>query len=245
MQQEGGSGKKRSASELFTLKVGLICLAVGLLLGIIGTIFVQNHNPKDEHALSPSVVFSRVVAQNELVSAAQDYSIVDKVSNTGSFFGLFDLPFTSNSFWYRYVGNIKAGVNLETAQIRTFGRGITIVLDQPYIISNTPDMVVSGVLEENNNILNPIHIDRVDMFRAKCIEDSERAAIEGGLMDEARQTPRMTSGASSSARLATNIRSISFGGMLRSHIRRLSGTVAKKYRLLTACDVDLPKTAGA
>lgn len=103
MQQEGGSGKKRAASELFTLKVGLICLAVGLLLGIIGTIFVQNHNPKDEHALSPSVVFSRVVAQNELVSAAQDYSIVDKVSNTGSFFGLFDLPFTSNSFWYRYV----------------------------------------------------------------------------------------------------------------------------------------------
>ena len=186
MQQEGGSGKKRSASELFTLRVGLICLAVGLLLGIIGTIFVQNHNPKDEHALSPSVVFSRVVAQNELVSAAQDYSIVDKVSNTGSFFGLFDLPFTSNSFWYRYVGNIKAGVNLETAQIRTFGRGITIVLDQPYIISNTPDMVVSGVLEENNNILNPIHIDQVDMFRAKCIEDSERAAIEGGLMDEAR-----------------------------------------------------------
>lgn len=110
MQQEGGSGKKRSASELFTLKVGLICLAVGLLLGIIGTIFVQNHNPKDEHALSPSVVFSRVVAQNELVSAAQDYSIVDKVSNTGSFFGLFDLPFTSNSFWYRYVGNIKAAL---------------------------------------------------------------------------------------------------------------------------------------
>mgnify|MGYP002542156243 CR=1 FL=1 len=240
MQQEGGSGKKRSASELFTLKVGLICLAVGLLLGIIGTIFVQNHNPKDEHALSPSVVFSRVVAQNELVSAAQDYSIVDKVSNTGSFFGLFDLPFTSNSFWYRYVGNIKAGVNLETAQIRTFGRGITIVLDQPYIISNTPDMVVSGVLEENNNILNPIHIDQVDMFRAAKGPPSKAASWMRLV-----QTPRMTSGASSSARLATNIRSISFGGMLRSHIRRLSGTVAKKYRLLTACDVDLPKTAGA
>lgn len=228
MQQEGGSGKKRSASELFTLKVGLICLAVGLLLGIIGTIFVQNHNPKDEHALSPSVVFSRVVAQNELVSAAQDYSIVDKVSNTGSFFGLFDLPFTSNSFWYRYVGNIKAGVNLETAQIRTFGRGITIVLDQPYIISNTPDMVVSGVLEENNNILNPIHIDQVDMFRAKCIEDSERAAIEGGLMDEAR------------ANAENDIRSIFIGAfgdkytvnfiwrVLRSHIGDWSGYCRQK-----------------
>ncbi|MEI3377447.1 MAG: DUF4230 domain-containing protein [Coriobacteriales bacterium] len=185
-EREGKSRKKRSISKSFTVKVGLICLAAGLIFGIIGTIFVLNHNPKDEQGLSPSVVFSRIVSQNELVTASQDYSIVDKVPNTMSFFGLFDLPFTSNSFWYRYVGKIKAGVSLETAEIKTFINVITVTLDQPYIISNTPNMEKSRVLEENNNILNPIHIENVDAFRAKCVEDSEREAVEGGLIAEAR-----------------------------------------------------------
>lgn len=186
VEEQNRFGEKEPAMKSLTLKVGLICLAVGLVLGIVGTIFVQNFNPKDEHVLSPSVVFYRVVPQNELVSASQDYCIVEKVPNVASFFGLFDLPFTENSFWYRYVGKIKAGVNLETAEISTFGNTITITLDQPHIISNTPDMEKSGVLEENNNYLNPIHIENVDAFRAKCAEDSERNAVEGGLMDEAR-----------------------------------------------------------
>lgn len=186
VEEQNRFGKKGPTVKSFTLKVGLICLAAGLILGIVGTIFVQNFNPKDEHTLSPSVVFYRIVPQNELVSASQDYSIVGKVPNAASFFGLFDLPFTENSFWYRYVGKIKAGVNLETAEIGTFGNTITITLDQPHIISNTPDMEKSGVLEENNNNLNPIHIEDVDAFRAKCAEDSEKNAIEGGLMDEAR-----------------------------------------------------------
>lgn len=184
---ESSTKTKKGPFKSLTFKVGLICLVIGLVLGVAGTIFLQNHNPQDSKTLSPSTVFSRIVAQNEMVSASQDYSIVDKVSNVNSFFGLFDLPFTSNSFWYRYVGTIKAGVDLENAQLTTVGETITVTLDEPYIISNTPDMTVSGVLEENNNNLNPIHIEDIDAFQAKCIEDSEAGAIEGGLLDEAKQ----------------------------------------------------------
>lgn len=161
---------------------------VGLVLGIVCTVFVLNFNPPDgEKQLSTSVVFSRIMNQNELVSVSQDYSIVDKASNTSTFFDLFDLPFTENSFWYRYTGTIKAGVNLKDAGFSQEGAVIKVALDQPYIISNTPDMDKSGVLEERDNIFNPIHIEDVDEFQRLCIEMSQAEVVDNGLMDEARK----------------------------------------------------------
>lgn len=168
-------------------KAGLVGLVLGIVLGVGGTIFLQNFNPADEKSLTPSAVFSRIASQNEMVSASQDYMIVEKVTDTNTFFDLFDIPFTQNSFWYRYVGTIKAGVNLENADFSLVGNTITVALDDPHVISNTPDMEQSGALEENNNILNPIHVADVDEFQAQCIEESQAKATEGGLMEEARQ----------------------------------------------------------
>lgn len=168
-----------------SLRIGGICAVVGLVLGIVGTLFVSNYNPPDSIGERASVVFGRIVSQNELVSVSQDYNITDKQEDANSFFGLFDIPFTNNSFWYRYAGTIKAGVNLQTAELETSGNTLTVTLDPAYIISNTPDMEKSGVLEENNNALNPIHVEDVDAFQQWCVEESETQTVEGGLLDEA------------------------------------------------------------
>lgn len=120
------------------------------------------------------------------MSVSQNYSIVEKASDSNKLFE-FNIPFTDNSFWYRYNGTIKAGVNLDTADYENLGgNAIEITLDPPYIISNTPDMEKSGVLEERNNLLNPIHVEDVDALQRRCIELSESNVIEGGLMDEAK-----------------------------------------------------------
>lgn len=174
-----------SDAKIKLAKVGSVCATIGLVLGIAGTLFVSNYNPSDNIGASASAVFGRIVEQNELVSVSQDYSIVDKQGDSASFFGLFDIPFTDNSFWYRYEGTLKAGVNLETAEIDAQGNNLTITLDPAYIISNTPDMDSSGVLEERNNVLNPIEVGDVDAFQRWCVEQSEAQAIEGGLLDEA------------------------------------------------------------
>lgn len=181
--QAGGKLSKQVKALL--AKVGGAALVVGLVLGIAGTLFFSNYNPKDSIGEQASVVFGRIVSQNELVSVSQDYNITDKQEDANSFFGLFDIPFTGNSFWYRYTGTLKAGVNLQTAEVSTSGNTVTITLDPAYIISNTPDMEKSGVLEENNNVLNPIHVEDVDAFQQWCVEESEKQAIEGGLLDEA------------------------------------------------------------
>lgn len=170
------------------VKFALIGLLVGLLCGVIGVVLVQNYAPSsNDKDLTASVVFDRIVSKNELVGAFQNYNIVEKVMDTNTFFDLFEIPFTQNSFWYRYNGTIKAGVDLSTATYQQAASTITIELDQPYILSNTPDMEVSGVLEENNNILNPIHVEDVDAFQRLCVELSEANALEGGLMEETRE----------------------------------------------------------
>ena len=45
----------------------------------------------------------------------------------------------------------------------------------------------SDVLEENGNLLNPIHVEDVVAFQRKCIEESEKEIAEGGIYDEAKQ----------------------------------------------------------
>lgn len=168
------------------LKMLVVGLVIGLVLGVAGMFAVQNYNPKDEQSATTSIVFERIVSQNEMVSASQRYSITDKASDANKLFDIIDIPFTENSFWYRYVGVIKAGVNLDTAKYRQEGTTIYVAVDSPYIMSNTPDMNESGVLEENNNIWNPIHVEDVDKFQAQCFQRSEEESIAGGLLEEAR-----------------------------------------------------------
>lgn len=177
--------KNKPLAKLLLVSIGLI---IGLIIGILGTTFLQNFNPPDENDdPSPSIVFDRIVAQNELVCASQKYNITNKATDANTFCDLFNIPFTENSFWYRYVGTIKVGVALDKALYTTNGNVITIELDQPYIISNTPNMEESGCLEEENNIFNPIHVEDVDAFQKQCMEQSEAEVVKGGIMDEAKQ----------------------------------------------------------
>lgn len=181
----------RSRAVAFPTKIKfvIIGLLVGLILGVGGTIFLQNYNPPDKtsQAVAVSVVFDRIHSQNEMISASQRYNITEKVGNSNKIpFTDISIPFTENSFWYRYVGNIKVGVNLQNADFSQDGKVIKVTLDSPVISSNTPNMEESGVLEENNNILNPIHIQDVDAFQESCVKTSETKAIEGGIIEEAK-----------------------------------------------------------
>ncbi len=169
-------------------KFALIGFVIGIALGIFGVLAVQNvSSSSNESHVQPSVIFDRIVAKSELVSAEQSYSITEKsTQDAATFFDLFDIPFTDTSFWYKYVGTIKVGVDLKTAEFSQNGNDIHIVLGQPYIISNTPNMNESGVLEQSDNLFAHVPLEEVDEFQRACIKTSEEQAINGGLMDEAK-----------------------------------------------------------
>lgn len=179
----GGAVKRAAGFVVAHIRVFIVGLIVGVVLGLVGPWLISRYATPTDSSVA-TTIFSRIAPENELVSVSQRYAIVDKATSTNQIFGI-DIPFTTNSFWYRYEGTLKAGVRLTTADVSEVDKTITITLDPAYIISNEPDMTKSGVLEENNNVLNPIHVQDVDAFQRRAKERSEQEALEGGILKEA------------------------------------------------------------
>ncbi|MBS5479111.1 MAG: hypothetical protein KHY83_10675, partial [Coriobacteriia bacterium] len=76
------AGIASASRNLGTVQRCLICGALGLVLGIGGTLFVLNFNPPDHWMPTASSVFGRIVQCNELISVTQSYQIVEKVTDT-------------------------------------------------------------------------------------------------------------------------------------------------------------------
>lgn len=52
-----------SDAKIKFAKVGAICAAAGLIIGIVGTLFFSNYNPSDSIGEQASIVFGRIVSQ--------------------------------------------------------------------------------------------------------------------------------------------------------------------------------------
>lgn len=191
MTQVKNAMKKLLKGKTFAVRKSVVfALVAGLLMGAGGVIWLYQYNPKDEpqvETIDTSMIMSRVVDRNDMVTASQDYAIVEKAGDKNKLFDLIEIPFTQNSFWYLYAGTIEASVDLGKATWEPESSGVLkVTLPEP-VLQNIPNMDVSGVLEERNNILNPIHVEDVDAFQRNCITKSNKQAEESGLKNEAKK----------------------------------------------------------
>ena len=156
---------------------------------------VSGVEARNERVTTVDAVFEQVQAQGTLVCASQSYDLYSKVeSSNRDLLNLFDVPFTKNKYWMRYVGTIQAGVNLKTAKFTSqnkdkksgMPKSVVVELDAPKIISNTPDMDKTEIVDQENNIFNPIDPDSVVDLQKRCIEQSNKDALSGGLIDQAK-----------------------------------------------------------
>lgn len=182
--------QKPMHAKTFAIRKSVVfALVGGLLLGSGGVLLFQWYNPKDApqaSTINMSMIMSRIVDRNELVTASQDYTIVEKAGDQNKLFDFIEIPFTQNSFWYRYSGTIEASVDLSGATWDQEGENTLVVTLPEPVLQNVPNMDVSGVLEERNNVLNPIHVEDVDEFQRQCIATSTQQAEEGGLKEQAK-----------------------------------------------------------
>lgn len=193
--------EKRIKAILRELKVWLVVFIVGVVLGaflyarIYPLVAPQpEQNQPTVQTLSPSVVFSRVQEEGELVSASQDYAIVDKVTDSNrDFLDLFDVPFTQKSFWYRYTGTIKAGVDLSTAEFEQDEADqslLHVTLDQPYIISNTPEWTRAACSRRTTTSSTPSRWRTPTPFADSASREARRRPLPAGFSTRPRRTPR-------------------------------------------------------
>lgn len=167
----------------------VFALVGGLALGIGGTLAFQNYNPKDSLATSAPVVMQRIEDRNELVVAAENYNITEKAEDRNKVFEVINVPFTLNSFWYRFMGSVEARVDLSAAvwDPITADNVIRVKLPSP-TLKNIPDLENSKVLEETNNLLNPHHVSDLEKFQRQCKRRSSKEAEESGIAERAKKS---------------------------------------------------------
>lgn len=170
-------------------------LAIGLLIGVIATFVAFTYNPPDKEPVEPEVNVAVLLADvkqiNELATASETYTVVEKVEKKNDkLFDLIDIPFTDNFFILAYTGTIKAGVNLEQAEIAPSGKTVKVLLPQPTILSDTLNTDSFEVLHEQSGVFSPIHVDDVTEYLDKSQQEAEAAAVSGSVLQEAQENAK-------------------------------------------------------
>lgn len=161
---------------------------VGLVIGAFSVFMLFTYNPpdnQDEPNVDISLLMSEITQINELATASQMYTVVEKVASNSKLFDTIDIPFSENFFILTYTGTVKAGVNLDEAQISLDGTTVKVELPQATILSDAIDTSSFNVLHEQNNVFNPISVEDVTQYIDKSRQEAEAAAISGEVIAEA------------------------------------------------------------
>ena len=125
----------------------------------------------------------------ELVTQEYIYTNADKRESTEKWLWGIDRPFSGNSLLVTYDGTIKAGVDLSQVDISVDeeARTITVTLPKSQIVSHETFEDTLVVLDETNNVFNPISIENYTEFVSGQKAGMEQKAIDRGVLTSASQ----------------------------------------------------------
>ena len=83
------------------------------------------------------------------------------------------IPFTTKSFILTYDGTVKAGVDLDGAEVSVSGTTVTITLPEAEILSHEIDEDSMEVFDEKTSIFNPFTVEDFTSFQS-----DQKAAME-------------------------------------------------------------------
>lgn len=140
--------------------------------------------------ITDSLISEQLNALRELVTTEYLYTNSGKYENQNQITIIgkdINIPFTGKRFIVAYDGRIKAGIDIGKAQIDIdeAARAITITLPKSEIISHETFEDTLVVLDETNNVFNPISIENYNEFVSEQKDSMEKKAIERGLLTNA------------------------------------------------------------
>ena len=141
---------------------------------------------------SENVQIDAVVLQNqlteirELATVTYAYTNMAQFESSNDFYGM-KVPFTTKSFILTYDGTIKAGVDLDGAEVDVSGTAVTITLPEARILSHGIDEDSVEVFDEKTSIFNPFTVEDFTSFQADQKAAMEERALSRGLLEEARR----------------------------------------------------------
>ena len=141
---------------------------------------------RSETAKIDTVVLQNQLSEiRELATVTYAYTNMAQFESSNDFYGV-KIPFTTKSFILTYDGTVKAGVDLDGAEVSVSGTTVTITLPEAEILSHEIDEDSMEVFDEKTSIFNPFTVEDFTSFQSDQKAAMEGKALSRGLLAEAR-----------------------------------------------------------
>ena len=146
---------------------------------------------RSETAKIDTVVLQNQLSEiRELATVTYAYTNMAQFESSNDFYGV-KIPFTTKSFILTYDGTVKAGVDLDGAEVSVSGTTVTITLPEAEILSHEIDPDSLEVFDEARSIFNPITIEDYSGFQADQQGEMEEKALQSGLLTQAQEQAKL------------------------------------------------------
>ena len=177
-------GKEKAEAEILDLR-NQIAEQQKQIDELINTPIVVNPVAPE---INLDIIYSEIKNIAELATIEYFFTDAAEFSDSQQIFN-WNIPFTEKSFILKWDGMIKAGVNLEQVKIevREYEGKITVTVPAAEILSYEIDTESVEVLNEADNIFNPIKVSDKIQFDQKTEDAMKKRAIENGLLEKAQK----------------------------------------------------------
>jgi len=138
-----------------------------------------------------SVLSTKTNEISELATAEYLFTNAARFTDTAHIAKIFDWM-TKKSFVQKWDGKIKAGVKLDSLQVSINEKTITITMPAAEILSYEINYDSVEVLDEKNNVFNPISVDDKVNFDKETKDTMITRATENGLLEKAQENAKST-----------------------------------------------------
>ncbi|WMM25625.1 DUF4230 domain-containing protein [Tissierella sp. MB52-C2] len=163
-------------------KLLLIAIIVILILGSIG--YAKISVQRKTKMLS-NTVEEKVTRLVELSTVKYNYTNVVEYENKMQVSGV-NLPFTNKRFILKYSGYIKAGISLDTMEVKVKDKEtIEIIMDNAEIFENVIPEEEVYFFDEKESIFNKLSFKDLYVVLIEEKDKMEKEVVEKGLLNDA------------------------------------------------------------
>lgn len=166
----------RSSSRKLIIAAALVALLVSVYA--VWDFGAQRVNMRSD------IVRERIMGISELAVLKYEYKDIALLEDSKKINDI-ELPFTQKSLLIVFSGYMKAGVDLDNAEVDIDGKNITVYVEGASITDNVIDENDVSIYDEKSSLFNRIESNDILELLAREKSRVEREALDRGFLDEA------------------------------------------------------------
>lgn len=166
------------------IKGKLLLIAI-VVIFILGTIGYAKISVQRKTNLLSNKVEEQVTKLMELSTVKYSYTNVVEYEDKMQLSGM-NLPFTNKRFILKYSGYIKAGINLDTIEVKVKDKNsVEIIMENAEIFENVIPEEEVYFFDEKESIFNKLSFKDLYVVLIEEKEKMEKEAVDKGLLNDA------------------------------------------------------------